>query len=352
MLRTMPDLREWLRKQGNKVSFETFMQAALHDPEFGYYASTVRDLGPEGDFSTSATIHPVLSQAVAAWIEETAPRVFGRGVWNIIEVGGGTGAMAHSVLRALPWWRSWFTRYHLVEISPALQSSQHAKLRGFRCYWHHSIQQALKQCEGRALIFSNELVDAFPCVQVVWKNGAWHEVTLELAGEVVREELSEGMPRRLERDHFSILSTFAQADEGQRCELHDLYRHWLGEWSGALKCGAMLTIDYGDEAEQLYHRRPGGSVRAYFQHMMLEGLQVYQRFGRQDLTADVNFTDLRNWGEEAGMKTEFYCTQRDFVKSRVSTASETVDEMLRIRQLTDEAGAGSSFKVLCQSVGL
>ncbi len=348
----MPDFREWLKAKGGKVSFETFMEAALGDPDFGYYTSAVKNVGPRGDFSTSATIHPVMARAIARWLEQNAPRVFGHKSWHIIEVGAGTGAMVQNVLRSLPLWRSWFTHVHLVEMSPSLRAKQRRRLRRFRCSWHDSIEQALEKCGGKALIYSNEFVDAFPCIQIVWKNGAWKEVALELAGDVVREQLVDFGPERLDPGQFSIFSTLTNPVEGQRCELHDSHRRWLSRWAGLLKCGAVLTVDYGESAGDLYERRPSGTIRAYFRHQVLQGLQVYQRFGRQDLTADVNFTDLINWGETEGFQTEFYTTQRDFIKAHVSTASETVDEMLRIRQLTDEAGAGGSFKVLCQSVGL
>src|SRR5690606_20096595 len=67
------------------------------------------------------------------------------------------------------------------------------------------------------------------------------------------------------------------------------------EWLPSWKSGRMLTIDYGATAETLYHRRPRGTVRAYLLQQRLEGPAIYENVGRQDLTADVNFTDLQNW---------------------------------------------------------
>ena len=57
----------------------------------------------------------------------------------------------------------------------------------------------------------------------------------------------------------------------------------------------MLTIDYGDTAENLYHRQPKGSLRAYFLHQRFAGNEIYANPGMQDITADVNFTDLEHW---------------------------------------------------------
>jgi SAM-dependent MidA family methyltransferase len=63
----------------------------------------------------------------------------------------------------------------------------------------------------------------------------------------------------------------------------------------------MLTIDYGaNSAEEIYDRRPGGTMRAYHRQQRIEGGGIYARFGRQDLTSDVNFADLVRWGEALG----------------------------------------------------
>ena len=52
---------------GPAARFEDWMRVALYDPDLGYYAQNVRSVGPRGDFSTAATLHPALGEAVAAW---------------------------------------------------------------------------------------------------------------------------------------------------------------------------------------------------------------------------------------------------------------------------------------------
>jgi SAM-dependent MidA family methyltransferase len=63
------------------------------------------------------------------------------------------------------------------------------------------------------------------------------------------------------------------------------------------KQGEMLTIDYGNTSDQMYLRRPNGSLRAYLLQQRIEGTGIYQNPGLQDITADVNFTDLVEWSE-------------------------------------------------------
>ena len=90
---------------------------------------------------------------------------------------------------------------------------------------------------------------------------------------------------------------------GQRVEAFQSYRNWLTTVDRHLHRGALLTIDYGGSPTEIYHRKPGGTMRAYFRHQRIEGKEIYLRPGRQDLTADVNFVDLQEWGEQLGLKT-------------------------------------------------
>jgi SAM-dependent MidA family methyltransferase len=98
----------------------------------------------------------------------------------------------------------------------------------------------------------------------------------------------------------------------------------------------MLTIDYGATAENLYHRRPRGSIRGYLFQQRLEGAAIYQNPGRQDITADVNFTDLRNWSEP-------------FVSGQELTSfAEFLEGSADVPGLMDPHGAGGAFLVLEQ----
>lgn len=106
----------------------------------------------------------------------------------------------------------------------------------------------------------------------------------------------------------------------------------------------MLTIDYGDTYPALYHRRPAGSLRSYFHHQRLTGSDIYQNMGRQDITSDVSFSDLIQWGNDLGWQHEPLLTQREFLNPVVPRNASPADQYL-----LDDYGAGSAFKVLMQS---
>ena len=71
----------------------------------------------------------------------------------------------------------------------------------------------------------------------------------------------------------------------------------------ACREGAMLSVDYGGTAGEIYDRRPQGTLRAYRGQQRLTGAGVYELPGRQDITADVNFDDLARWAREFGWET-------------------------------------------------
>ena len=333
-------LREAVRAAGGSVSCEEWMRWALYDPAHGYYARRVRTVGREGDFSTAATLGPALAAAVAGW----AARHRERGAWHFVELGGGSGDLAAGVLARLGWWARRGLRYHVVEVSEGLRKAQKTRLAawGGRVCWHGTLAEALAAAGGAALIFSNEFVDAFPCARWVYEGGGWRELRVawpegaaglvEVVGEVV-----------LETEQAATATAAGSWREGQRVEVFLSYRRWLQEQLAGWQHGQMLTIDYGDGLPALYHRRPRGTLRAYCRQMRFEGAEVYARPGQQDLTADVNFTDLQRWGGELGLTTGFYGTQAEFLH-RWLPAGMRADAAAML----DQDGAGGAFKVLEQ----
>lgn len=336
------------------LSFVDWMRQALHDPESGYYAARVRTVGRAGDFSTSASAGGVLSEAIANWLrEETGSRHVVR---TVIEAGGGDGSLSAEVRRRLGWWRRHALDWCMVETSPRLRQHQQAKLGTSRVRWFKSMSEALHSCGGRALLFHNELVDAFAVRVLQWNEGLarWDELWLRNESGTWREEWKPSPPdEAAAHDHVALSPSqwcTVPLRDRQRIELHADYCQWLRNWAPEWRAGAMLTVDYGAAFPQLYHRRPHGTVRAYFHHQRLTGEEVYARMGRQDITADVNFTDLAAWGESLGWETVHLTTQHKFLQSHVKRSGACVAQDAAAAFLADDHGAGSAFKVLLQRV--
>jgi SAM-dependent MidA family methyltransferase len=337
----MADLRGFLERtfadRGGAMPFDEFMALALYDAEHGYYTRRIADVGGRGgDFATAATLSAGLGRAVAGWVLAEIAHHGWRGPVHLIEIGGGNGELAASVLGALGWWRRCSVRYHLVEVSPVLRERQRVRLGRAVRSWHASPAEALAACGGRALVFSNELVDAFPAKRLAFADGEWREVWVRFDAGGVREEF-RGLPDALTVDTFSALG-LADPLPGQRIEIHASYRDWLRDWAPRWKEGSILTIDYGAEtADGAYSRRPGGTMRGYFKHERIEGADLYSRFGKQDLTCDVNFADPAAWGGALGWETRFLESQARFFE-RFGVGNDAMGS----------GGPGESFFALSQ----
>jgi SAM-dependent MidA family methyltransferase len=331
--------------------FSAFMDRALHDPERGYYARRVRAIGRQGDFATSATLSKNLARGIAEWIRrgiQSCP-----GVKSVIEIGAGSGDLLAEVRRALGWWMRRRLRFHIVESSPVLRERQQRRGDLSGVTWHAQMAEALQACDGRALIFHNELLDAFPVILAEWqvKTAEWQEVwVLSRDGTVRGEDLR---PLRLREDQqpwFSALREWTPktppAAPRQRVELAAAAREWLRAWASAWRSGWMLIVDYGDGFPALYHRRPRGTLRAYLMHQRIEGPGVYTNPGRQDITADVNFTDLRAWCEALGWREVSFETQSDFLQRMGIAAHDHAGH-----RLADSADAGGAFKCFVVAPG-
>lgn len=316
-------------------TFEDFMRRALHDPATGYYARSIRTIGGRGDFTTAPMISGLPARAIAAWVTRALRETKCR---NLIEIGPGEGKLAAAVMAALPWHLRWRTRLHLVETSTPLAEIQRKSLRNIAT-WHRTPTEALHACGGNAVIFSNELVDAFPVRRFEKSGDSWLEIAVRFDHDGrPRESLMPAAP-------LPDSSGFTPAHpDGQRIEVHESYRNWLRDWLPHWKSGRMLTIDYGSTADRIYHRRPRGTVRGYLMHQLVEGADIYQNIGRQDLTADVNFTDLAAWSspwtEDARL-----VTFGEFL-SGFTPRPDSQDA-----RLADADGPGGAFLVLDQRRG-
>ncbi|MEN3940886.1 SAM-dependent methyltransferase [Prosthecobacter sp. SYSU 5D2] len=316
------------------VPFSAFMARALYDPERGYYARQIRTVGARGDFSTSATISPVFGQAVAGWLKQES--VLQPKVRHIIEIGAGSGVLMERVQKSLGWWQRRRFQWHIVETSDVLQQRQR-ELLGAGVTWHKDLKAALEKTGGKAFLYHNELLDAFPVTLLQWHEEAWHEVHVTDEGREVWVPLARD---EAQRAPFSALQNWPQKQPRQRVELHATAREWMQHWAPVWQVGAMLTVDYGDVFPALYYRRPGGTLRGYLHQQRLEGAEIYQNPGRQDLTSDVNFTDYRAWAEELGWQEVGYGTQAELIRKHVK--NPPIDKGASF--ILTEEGAGGAFK--------
>ncbi len=317
---------------GNWISMENFMEIALYDETQGYYSANIAAIGFRGDFSTSATMSNLLARRLIAHWKQACQECSCN--LPIIEVGGGNADLAMAISRNLNLWQRLRMRYYMVDRSLALRNLQ-AMVGGTFVRVKDSIEKALKATEGRAFIFCNELPDAFPARQFVYQGGEWHELGLSVQqGRIIRQANRTPLPES---------SAFQRwAKEGQVIEVHESYHKWYAAWQKLWKCGIFVTIDYGELNETLYHRRPAGTLRGYKAHQLLSADELPPLAGRCDITADVNFTDLRTLAERCLGDAVEYMSQRDYLQPFVEEGNAADAHLVAV------PGAGDHFNVLVQ----
>ena len=343
------------------MTFEQFMSMALYDPELGYYNTESGKIGREGDFYTSSHLHPVFGSIIGRQIFELWDLMGRPDNFRIVEMGGGAGHFCKDLLdslRSVDKFADFFRtlKYTIIERSPAMRNKQQGLLSGLtdKIEWLSS----LSECGGiTGCIFSNELLDAFP-VHLVRMEESLKEIYLdfdedkgfmEIAGDLSNEEILTYF-----RD-FSV-----EIRKGYTTEVNLRIRDWLKEINEVLERGFVLTIDYGYPAWDYYSEdRDRGTLMCYHKHQVIEN--PYLNIGQQDITAHVNYSAVKKWGEDIGIKTAGFCGQGVFmmslgidedIKKIAEGPGDYVFEIARIKKLILPQGLGESHKVMIQYKGV
>src|SRR5881397_1284623 len=113
-------LRDRIRTEG-QLTFADFMEAALYDPEHGFYSRS--PVGEHGDFVTSPHISGAFGAMLAAQVEEVWELLGRPDPFDLVEVGAGSGVLARQVLRTLPAEMAPTVRYLAVDRSPSARQA-------------------------------------------------------------------------------------------------------------------------------------------------------------------------------------------------------------------------------------
>jgi SAM-dependent MidA family methyltransferase len=344
------------------ISFETFMDVALYCPGIGYYAKADTQIGRSGDFYTSPHLHPVFGAMLGRQMEEMWDLMGRPDRFRIVEMGAGMGYLALDMLAYLKA-RSRVQKgkkgalfehisYSIIELNPTIKVRQQVLLKDYseRVEWHSGAHELTP---GAGCFISNELLDAFPVRMVEMEKELTEVYVASKGGELVEVKRACGDDIKEYFREFAV-----ELPEGYRTEVNLRLKDWVGDISGLLPEGFVLTIDYGYPAWDYYREeRNRGTLLCYYQHELNE--DPYLNVGEQDLTAHVNFSALKKWGEEFGLKTVGFCPQGTYLISlgidEVMTGlygdSPDAFETAKIKNLILPQGMGESHKVMVQYKG-
>ena len=404
-------------------TFEAYMDAALHDPKWGYYAHGVA-IGKGGHFGTHPEeFSPRYGRWVARWAFRFWREMVARGElaetepFPVIELGAGNGRLARDVLdcvaEAAPdardpkvaarpegsHWRTFASRleYRIYETSASLREKQRALL-GQKAIVAEGDARCPAEVLGRdfpdgikGLVLSNELPDAFGVHKVVLtpEGRALAALVIPRVEAALREALARqsglcgALAGRITEADQAVRRTFGLRGNSDDCYLDGptyaqlmealaalpaatretlldalwfeeayvpasvvpaLAAHlaanateyatalaaedsgvvmyvnvhaarFMREVGACLKAGFVLTLDYGETTHGLVQgaRRGEFPFRVYGQwrDYVPRPNDPYTAPGTQDMTADVNFTDLARAGRQAGLEVLHFGPERD-----------------------------------------
>lgn len=368
------EIRELIQEHG-QITFAQFMQLCLYSPLGGFYSSRASRISRH--FGTSATSHPVYGILIARQLEQMWRILGSPSLFHVIEVGSGDGALARSIIGACrqmapdmaealryvaadyePWWplpptqaEGLDERIESLRLSDGQEMGwgiHRVKAEGLSCF---------RKVQG--CILSNELLDNFPVHRFAIQSGQIKEVFVTLDEDRFTDVLDEPSTLRIEE---RLVNLGVSLPEGFRGEVNLSMDGWTGQIADALERGFVLTIDYGELAEDLYSpRNAEGTLICFQQHAVSS--DPYQHIGQQDVTAQVDYTSLMRLGERSGLATVGYTLQRNFLANlgftslldelQTQDVSDARAELRRMAMMTlvdpEEYG---NFKVLAQAKGL
>ena len=258
------------------MRFSQFVEAALYDADFGFYTTSGRAGGRQGDFVTSAEVGPLFAAVVADWLDGVWRSFGDPDVFRVCEVGAGVGTLFRGINRASPACFS-ALNYTLVERSASMQVA------------HQSLpSEAWKSGtafpeQRQHVVMANELLDnlSFDIAERV-TNG-WALVHVGVVGEKLRLQVG---PADLELNYLSGLAP--DADCGTRVPV----ALQACEWVEHVRANAdrVLAFDYAASTAELARRDQAGWLRTYFGHQRASNPLVDP--GQRDITHDVPIDQL------------------------------------------------------------
>ena len=344
------EVRKLIETRG-EIPFADFMEIALYHPD-GYYSRQGRQ-GARGDYYTSPIAHPAFGALIAVQLHAMWKTLGRPSPFWVIDAGAGNGVLASDVLTfANSRFRDFSKSVRYVTLDRAITTSLHET--GQRPSSTRGTGLPFKDVVG--CVLSNELIDAFPVHRFEIADGRPQEilVTLDTDGNFIEVIGAPTTPLIAER----IAALDMKLYDGFRGEVNLGIGPWMDEVADSLDRGYLLTIDYGYEAAELYSDdRRRGTLQSYYLHT--DGHSPYQRIGRQDMTAHVDFTALIDRGLAVGLRPVFLTTQAEFLHSlgfnemekSVRQSNRDREEksanLSAMRDLVNPNGLGR-FKVLVQ----
>ena len=345
--------------QLGRITFAEFMEIAHYHPTGGYYRRGGA-VGPSGDYYTSPSAHPAFGALLAVQVRSMWDALGRPDPFHVVELGAGNGRLAADfTAHAATLGPSFASAVAYVAVDRALGISAADYAEAPSAPPFDRVRSEGVPLDGvEGCIISNELVDAFSVHRFLVADDVLELYVTEKRGgrlvEMPGEPSTPGLASRLDRLPHSL-------PPGYCGEVNLAIGPWMAEIGEALKCGFVLTIDYGGIDIDLYSaKRTSGTLQTYRGHS--PGSGPLSHIGLQDITSHADFSSIAYEGRRCGLETIALVTQADYL-NRLGLGSwvRAVRGMpldhrgiqantMAMRHLVDPSGLGS-FRVLVQEKG-
>jgi SAM-dependent MidA family methyltransferase len=305
---------------GGPITFARFMELALYHPRFGYYFAGRERTGWRGHFLTSPELDPAFGELWAEGFRRVWEGCGSPSRFETVEVGPGEGSFARAVLEHSSGAFGAALSYRLVERSPHARARQREVLNDERVTWTDSLDDVDEVPAG--CVFCNEVLDNLPVHLIEGRKDGVVEGYVDTSGEGFR--FVWGEPSSDEVRSFFAASPAPRV----RAEVGLDAVRFVRRAARCFEQGAVVLIDYGDDAERLLARR-GGTLLCYSESGVDD--MVLDRPGSKDITAHVNWTAVAKALRAGRLEVTGPRTQREVLKD---LGLDSVHDRLRVATRT------------------
>lgn len=289
-----------IRTEG-PLPFDRYMEAALYDPEGGYYMSGGPRTGWRGHFITSPEMDPTFGWLWARALLEIWRSAGEPDRFDVVEIGPGEGGLARAILASCTGSFADSIRYTLVEHAPQNRARQKAILEGHdNVSWVEDLDELGPIETG--CVLCHEVLDNLP-VKVLIRDHTWRELHVD-------DDDGRLVPVLRDPDPALLASLQGRTVEG--CLQVEVPVGGVGmieRIAGMIVKGAAIFVDYGYREPS---EHPQGTLVCYSETGA--DTAFFDRPGSKDITSHVDWGWLTRMASALEMGVGGPSSQRDVLR--------------------------------------